>query len=190
MPEDWVFELFQEAAFPGQAIGRTVLGTPESIRAHTAGDLRRFLGAHYCGPQIVVAAAGNVDHDELVRLAEEHLGRLPGHQPAAPGARPLQGRRADGSAPGARRRRSCSASPRRPTPTALFAATHLFSAILGGGMASRLFQELRENRGLCYSIYSFYWPFDGYRAVRHPGGDVGGRCRGTGAGRARRASAR
>ena len=53
VPEDWVFELFQEAAFPGQAIGRSILGTPESIRAHTAGDLRRFLDAHYCGPQTV-----------------------------------------------------------------------------------------------------------------------------------------
>ena len=85
VPEDWVFELFQEAAFPGQAIGRSVLGTPESIRSHTAGDLRRFLDTHYCGPQIVVAAAGNLDHGEVVRLAERAPRRLARRmQPPAP----------------------------------------------------------------------------------------------------------
>ncbi len=158
VPEDWVFELFQQAAFPGQAIGRTVLGTPESIQAHTSADLRRFLGTHYCGPQTVIAAAGNVDHDELVRLSERHFSQLPAHQPIAP---------EPGVYMGGRRTEIRSvkevqfllglAAP--PYADDRFAATHLFSAVLGGGMASRLFQELRESRGLCYSIYSFYWPF-------------------------------
>jgi predicted Zn-dependent peptidase len=159
VPEDWVFELFQQAAFPDQAIGRTVLGTPESIRAHTAGDLRSFLHTHYCGPQTVVAAAGNVDHGELVKLSEKHLGRLPNHQPAAPEPGHYEG----GRRTEVRRVKEAQillglAAP--PYSDELFSTTHLFSAILGGGMASRLFQELRESRGLCYSIYSFYWPFE------------------------------
>ena len=77
VPEDWVYELFQEAAFPDQAIGRSILGTPESIRSHTTGDLRRFLGRHYCGPQTVLAAVGNVAHDEVARLAEDASRRPP-----------------------------------------------------------------------------------------------------------------
>jgi predicted Zn-dependent peptidase len=158
VPEDWVFELFQQAAFPGQAIGRSVLGTPESVSALTPGDLRRFLGMHYCGPRIVVAAAGNLDHAELVRLAAEHLERLPSHSPVQPEAGLYKG----GEWTEARPLREAQillgfAGPSFTAPS--FATAHLFSAILGGGMASRLFQELREERGLCYSIYSFYWPF-------------------------------
>lgn len=157
-PDDWVFEMFQESAFPGQAIGRSILGTPDSIRAHTAGDLRGFLNAHYCGPQTVLAAAGHVDHADLVRLAEAHFAGLPGHAPpeSEPGAykgggwtdpRPLQEANIVMGFPGP------SFADRS------FHAAHVFSSILGGGMASRLFQEIRESRGLCYSIYSFYWPF-------------------------------
>jgi predicted Zn-dependent peptidase len=158
VPEDWVFELFQEAAFPGQAIGRTVLGTPESIRAHTSEDLRRFLGTHYCGPQIVIAAAGNVDHAEVVRSAEEHLGRLPDRKPGPP----EPGRYKGGERRETRGLKEAQILLGFPAPTYLdssFTTAHLFSAVLGGGMASRLFQEVRESRGLCYSIYSFYWPF-------------------------------
>jgi predicted Zn-dependent peptidase len=158
VPEDWVFELFQQAAFPGQAIGRSVLGTPESISAHTPHDLRRFLDAHYCGPRIVVAAAGNIDHAVLVRMAEEHLGRLPSRSPVKPEAGLYKG----GEWMEARPVKEAQillgfAGPSFTDPS--FSTAHLFSAILGGGMASRLFQELREERGLCYSIYSFYWPF-------------------------------
>jgi predicted Zn-dependent peptidase len=159
VPEDWVFELFQQAAFPGQAIGRTVLGTPESISAHTSADLRRFLHAHYSGPRIVLAAAGHLDHAEVARLAETHFGNLPSHRPAEP---------EPGVYKGGERRETRAVkeaqvllgfrAPRNYDRR--FTATHLFSAILGGGMASRLFQELRESRGLCYSVYSFYWPFD------------------------------
>jgi predicted Zn-dependent peptidase len=158
VPEDWVFELFQEAAYPNQAIGRTVLGTPSSISAHTPDDLRAFLRAQYCGPQIVVAAAGHVDHAETVRLAEAHLGRLSEREP--PATEP-------GIYKGGERREVRSLKEAQlligfPAPSSLddsFTAAHIFSAILGGGMASRLFQEVRESRGLCYSIYSFFWSF-------------------------------
>jgi predicted Zn-dependent peptidase len=158
VPEDWVFELFQQAAFPGQAIGRSVLGTPESVSALTPGDLRRFLDTHYCGPRIVVAAAGNLDHAQLVRLAEEHLDRLPSRSPAKPEAGFYKGGEWTETRPVKEAQVLLGfAGPSFTAPS--FAAAHLFSAILGGGMASRLFQELREERGLCYSIYSFYWPF-------------------------------
>lgn len=159
VPEDWVFELFQQAAFPGQAIGRTVLGTPESIRSHTSADIRRFLRTQYAGPRIVIAAAGHVDHAEVVRLANEHLGRLPAHKPADPEPGMYRGGESKEVRPVKEAQILLGfTAPRYSDP--MFTATHIFSAILGGGMASRLFQQLREDRGLCYSVYSFYWPFD------------------------------
>jgi predicted Zn-dependent peptidase len=158
VPEDWVFELFQAAAFPDQPIGRSVLGTPDSVRAHTPRDLRRFLDAHYCGPQAVIAAAGNVDHDTLVELAGRHLSPLPARAPAPP----EPGIYCGGEAKEARPAKEAQLLLGFRAPDyrdSAFTAAHLFSGILGGGMASRLFQEARESRGLCYSIYSFYWPF-------------------------------
>jgi predicted Zn-dependent peptidase len=159
VPEDWVFEIFQQAAFPGQAIGRTVLGTPESINAHTSADIRHFLHKQYAGPKIVIAAAGHVDHSAVARLAEEHLGRLPSHRPAEPEPGHYEG----GERTEVRSVKEAQVLLGFTAPRysdRLFTATHLLSAIFGGGMASRLFQELREERGLCYSVYSFYWPFD------------------------------
>lgn len=156
--EDWVFDLFQQAAYPGQAIGRSVMGTPESVSAHTRDDLRGFLSRHYSGPHIVVAAAGNLDHDSLVDLAETHLGRLPAH--AAP--RWEAGHYQGGELTELRPVKEAQILLGFSAPSYAdksFTAAHIFSSILGGGMASRLFQELREERGLCYSIYSFYWPF-------------------------------
>ncbi len=157
-PEDLVFDFFQEAAFPDQAIGRNVLGTPQSIQSHTRDDLRNFLQTHYCGPRIVVSAAGNLDHAEVVRLAETHLGKLSDRKPAPPEPGVYRG----GERKEVRPLKEAQLLIGFPAPTYMepsFTTAHVFSAILGGGMASRLFQEVRESRGLCYSIYSFYWPF-------------------------------
>jgi predicted Zn-dependent peptidase len=157
-PEDLVFDMFQAAAYPDQAIGRSILGTPESIKAHTAADLQRFLDSQYCGPRTVLSATGNLDHARVVRLAEQHLAELPGSTPPPVEAgtyrggeqrivRPLQ-------------EAQILLGFAAPSYTGRnFHGAHLLSAILGGGMASRLFQEIREERGLCYSIYSFYSPF-------------------------------
>jgi predicted Zn-dependent peptidase len=158
MPEDLVFDMFQEAAYPGQAIGRSILGTPKSVRAQSAADLRRFLDAHYRGPRMVLAAAGNLDHDALVKLAETHLGGLP----ATASELPQPGLYTGGEQRLVRKLQEAQILLGFEGPSYCdrrFTAAHIFSAILGGGMASRLFQEVRENRGLCYSIYSFYSPF-------------------------------
>jgi predicted Zn-dependent peptidase len=158
VPDDWVFELFQEAAFPDQPLGRSILGTPESIRAHTAEDLRLFLDAHYCGPRTVIAGAGNLDHGTIARLAEENFAALPARMSTAPERASYRG----GESREPRPLKEVQTVLGFPAPSFLsrtFAAAHVYSSILGGGMASRLFQEAREKRGLCYSIYSFYWPF-------------------------------
>ncbi|SHO60032.1 Predicted Zn-dependent peptidase [Pseudoxanthobacter soli DSM 19599] len=157
-PEDHVFDLFQEAAWPSQPLGRPIMGTPESVKSFTSRDIADYLGTHYRGPASVLAAAGGVRHDEIVRLAEERFsGFSKESAPVATGARYRGGDRREV----------------RDTMEAQFAlgfegraygspdyfAAQMLAAVLGGGMASRLFQEIRERRGLCYSIYGFHWGF-------------------------------
>jgi hypothetical protein len=172
-PEDLAFDMFQEAAFPGQAIGRSILGTPESIGAHTSGDLRRFLRSQYCGSRTVLAATGNLDHDEVVRLAETHLAGLPDTPPPTPDPGTYRG----GERKLARPLQEAQvvfgfAGPSYGHPN--FHAAHLLSAVLGAGWPSRLFQEIREERGLCYSIYSVLLALRRYRPVRRSCRDLGG----------------
>jgi predicted Zn-dependent peptidase len=105
----------------------------------------------------VLSAAGNLRHEEVVRLAEQHLAGLPASNPKAWDAGTYLGGEWREARP-VQEAQSCSASG-SVFADRDFHAAHLLSAIAGGGMASRLFQEVRENRGLCYSIHSFYWPF-------------------------------
>lgn len=157
-PEDLVFDRFQEAAFPGQAIGRSILGTPDSVGAIGTDDLRRFLATHYRGPQMVIAAAGAVDHAAIVRFAETAFGGF-----AARPAPPVEPGRYQGGEKLEKKRlqeaQLLIGFEAPPFGHRRYHAANLLSAILGGGMASRLFQEVREARGLCYAISSFHWPF-------------------------------
>jgi predicted Zn-dependent peptidase len=155
-PDDTVYDLFQDAAFPGQSLGRPILGTPESVTSFTAGDLRAFLARRYRAGSMVLSAAGNIRHDTLLRHAERLFGDLPtGVSEPAEAARYVGG-------PGLSPRPFEQAhvlmgfeglSYRNPA----FYSAQVFSGLLGGGMSSRLFQEVREKRGLCYSIYSSAW---------------------------------
>ncbi|MEZ5816341.1 MAG: pitrilysin family protein [Hyphomicrobiaceae bacterium] len=155
-PDDTVYDLFQDAAFPGQALGRPILGTPESVTAFTASDLRAFLGSRYRAGGMVLSAAGNIRHETLVRHAEALFGGLPGGDiPTASPALYVGGSRVS-----TRLFEQAHVvlgyqglSYRDPD----FYALQVLSGILGGGMSSRLFQEVREKRGLCYSIYSSAW---------------------------------
>lgn len=152
-PDDIVFDHLQEAAFPDQPLGRSILGSEESLAAIGAADLRGWLEAQFRGPACVLAAAGKVDHDELVRMAESLLGDLAdGAQPASERAIYAGGIRHD------RRKFEQThltfgyeaAAHRAPD----YYPLTLFATAAGGGMSSRLFQELREERGLAYSVYS------------------------------------
>jgi predicted Zn-dependent peptidase len=155
-PDDHVFDLFNEAAYPDQPAGRTILGTPETVRAINAGMLQEFLDRHYRGPSIIVAAAGAVDHDQIVSLVERGFGDIP----ALPGPAPLPSRYRGGD----RRQKRDTMETQivigfegRSHTSPDFYVAQLLSGVLGGGMSSRLFQEVREKRGLCYSIYAFHW---------------------------------
>ena len=150
-PDDVVFELVQQAAFPGQALGRPILGTEASVGALQASDLRAFLAEHYTPESMVIAAAGAIDHEKLVRHVEALFGGLT----RAESRGEQRARYAGGIASSARPYEQSHVVVGLPAPSYLeddFYAAQVFSGLFGGGMSSRLFQEIRENRGLCYAI--------------------------------------
>jgi predicted Zn-dependent peptidase len=158
-PQDLVHDLLGEAVFGGHPLGRRVIGSAEVISTVTRRALQRYHSSFYVPANVVVAAAGSVDHEALVALVRTAVERraLP-PAAASPQRSPLRRTPKPGlrfqrkdteqyhvclGAPGL----SCS-DPRR------FAAS-LLDAIIGGSASSRLFQEIREKRGLAYSVYSF-----------------------------------
>jgi predicted Zn-dependent peptidase len=157
-PDDLVFDMFSETAFGGQSIGLPILGTRKTVRGFDAALLRGFLAREYAAGRIVVAAAGAVDHDMVAREAEARLGGLP----AAEG-RPRAKAVYEGGERRAGRRLEQAhvvlgfAAPAHDEPD--FYAAQVLSNVMGGGMSSRLFQEVREKRGLAYSVYSFVWGY-------------------------------
>jgi len=157
-PDELVFDHLQSVAFPGQAVGRSILGTTQTVRSFDAARLRAYLVRNYRGPDMVIAAAGAVDHAAIVADVERRFGAF--NSPAAPVPEPAQFR---GGVRVEKRNLeqvhialALEGVPQRdPTLYSL----QVFTSVLGGGMSSRLFQEVREKRGLCYAIYSFHWPY-------------------------------
>lgn len=153
-PDDIVFDWLQEAAFPDQPIGRSILGPAERVRGFGRDDLTGFVGEHYGPEQMILAAAGAVDHDALCRAAETlfgHLPRLP-NRAAAPVADFTGGEWRQIKTLEQVHFALAFEGPHYCDP-AIYTSQILATA-LGGGMSSRLFQEAREKRGLCYSIFA------------------------------------
>ncbi len=152
-PDDVVFDWLQEVAYPEQPIGRTILGPSERVSSFTRDDLAGFVAEHYGPEQMILSAAGAVDHDMIVAMAERLFGDMkPSGQLQAPAARFSSGER-----------REVKLLEQAHFTLALeapgyrdddFYTAQIFSTAFGGGMSSRLFQEAREKRGLCYSVFS------------------------------------
>lgn len=158
-PDDVVFDYFSDTAFKDQTIGRPILGTNETVMGFTADDLRRFMEEHYFANQMVIVAAGAIDHQSFVKEVERHLGQLRSHSLATT---PDLANYVGGDFREYRDLRDAQlliGFEGRAYHMRDFYASQLLAIVLGGGMSSRLFQEVRENRGLCYSIYSFHWGF-------------------------------
>ena len=157
-PDDHVFDLFQQAAYPDQPIGRTILGTVESVKSFSPETIRGYMERNYVGDQMVVCAAGNVDHDALVETAHNRFHDMKRDGAPAPEKAHYVG--------GEQRLMSDHEQAHivlgfegRAYNSDGFYASQILASILGGGMSSRLFQEVREKRGLCYSVYAFHWAF-------------------------------
>ncbi|MEO1688315.1 MAG: pitrilysin family protein, partial [Pseudomonadota bacterium] len=152
-PDDIVFDWLQEAAYPGQAFGRSILGAAEGVKALGETDLRRFIGAHYAPERMVVAAAGAVDHEKILRQAETLFGHLTRRD--APALAPASFRGGEHRAEKPLEQAHFTLALEAPNWHADdLHAGQVFATLLGGGMSSRLFQEAREVRGLCYSIFA------------------------------------
>ncbi|HET6966571.1 MAG TPA: pitrilysin family protein [Acidimicrobiales bacterium] len=167
-PADLVHDVLASAMFPDHPLGREVLGSASSVSSMSVSDVASFHAAHYRAANIVVAAAGRVDHDRICEIVS-----------SSPGG---TGGRVGGSAP-SRMAPSRSAEPRmdvmRDTEQAHLAvavpgpdrddedrhAMGIVEHVLGGGMSSRLFQTIREERGLAYSVYSYRLGFKGAGAL-------------------------
>ena len=153
-PDDVIFDWLQEEAFPNQPLGRTILGPSERVSSFTRANLSDFVGEHYGPDQMILSAAGAVDPDALLALAEKLFGHLPARsQPNAAQAAAFTGgeRRV---VKGLEQAHFALAfeGPDYRDPQIFAAQIHAIA--MGGGMSSRLFQELRENRGLCYTIFA------------------------------------
>ena len=158
-PDDIIFDWLQEAAYPDQAMGRTILGPAERVSAFQRKDLQSFVADHYGPERMILSGAGAVDHATLVKIAEEHFGHLrPRPRPQPEPARWQ----------GAERREVKDLEQvhfamgfRGPAyRDADMHTAQVYATAVGGGMSSRLFQKIREERGLCYSIYAQAGSYD------------------------------
>lgn len=158
-PDDIVFDRFTETAFRHQTIGRSILGTPETVKSFTSKQLHDFMERQYGADRMVVVAAGDVQHDAFVREVEKRMGSF---RAKAESALPNYAHYVGGDFREDRDLMDAQivlGFEGRAYHVRDFYASQVLSMILGGGMSSRLFQEVREKRGLCYSIYAFHWGF-------------------------------
>ena len=166
-PEDVVHDLFTRTLWPGHPLGRPILGTRERIRAATPGSVRGFYRRHYVPGRLVVAAAGNVRHDDLVRMLTERMDagrelsargrsvwrlRDAPRPPKASGDQHIQRKKTEQAHVVLGTNGLARTDPDR-------FAFLIANTALGGGMSSRLFQEIREKRGLAYTAYSYHSQF-------------------------------
>jgi predicted Zn-dependent peptidase len=157
-PDDLVFDHLLEAAYPGQALGRSILGTVDTVASFDREALQGYMAERYQAPGMVLAAAGAVDHAALVMLARDRFGAL---------ATSRNSHIEPASFRGGDRRETrdleqahvalAFEGPAYGDPD--YYTAQVFANVLGGGMSSRLFQEVREKRGLAYSVFAYSWSF-------------------------------
>ena len=157
-PDDLVFDYLQATAFPNQPMGRAILGTPETVCSFKEQHLRAYLARNYRAPDMVVAATGAIDHAGVVAEVERRFGQFKG--PAAPLPQPAKfGGGVKLQARDLEQVHIALALEGLAQRHADYFSLQVFAIVLGGGMSSRLFQEVREKRGLCYTISAFHAPY-------------------------------
>ena len=153
-PDDIIFDRLQAVSYPNQPLGRSILGPVDGVANMDRQVLFDFMAEHYSASRLLLCAAGAVEHDDLVALAERHFGAL-----RQGGAHRFERARFQGGE--SREERDLEqvhfalALPALAYEDEDFYPMQVMSSLLGGGMSSRLFQEIREKRGLCYSIFCF-----------------------------------
>jgi predicted Zn-dependent peptidase len=157
-PDDLIFELLTAVAYPDQPLGRAILGTPAGVSGFDRPAIANYLERYYRPASMIVGAAGALEHDSIVEEASRRFGDRP--MTAAPAAPRATYR--GGEHKLARKLEQSHVAIAFEGPSfhdAGHYAAHVFSHAVGGGMSSRLFQDVRETRGLAYSIYTFDWAY-------------------------------
>jgi predicted Zn-dependent peptidase len=161
-PDDYIFELFTQATYPQHSLGRPIIGTREVVGSFVHADCLAYRDRHYHAGNCVVIASGNVEHEAFVALCQRHLGAL------APGTR-----NARVALPEQKRERFSILKKETEQAHIIYGmpgmslgdedrfAGALLDTAIGGGMSSRLFQEVREKRGLAYAVYASTMPYIG-----------------------------
>lgn len=153
-PDDRVFDLFTERAWPDQALGRSILGPVEKVAAYTPDHIRAYVVEHYHAGRMILTFAGNITHAQALDYAEEYFGTLPeGSGKTADTTSYVGGDIRE--AKELEQLQLVLGFPGLSYRDGEYRAAQVLATVLGGGMSSRLFQEVREKRGLAYSIYAF-----------------------------------
>ncbi|MFC3614037.1 M16 family metallopeptidase [Lutimaribacter marinistellae] len=152
-PDDIIFDWLQEESYRDQPLGRTILGPSERVSAFTREDLSAFVAEHYGPEQLIISAAGAVDHDALVRLAQEHFGHLASRRGRVPDAAKFTGGEVRRERDLEQAHFALAFEGPGYRDDAIYTA-QIYASALGGSMSSRLFQQVREQRGLCYTIFA------------------------------------
>ena len=168
-PDDLVHDVFAETLWPGHVLGKPIIGTPETVSSFRQGHLKDYMTTRYTPDTIIVAAAGNLNHDEIVEMVRQRFSQLTGHKSAW---------REPDQTPQAVAATAYIEKPIEQVNLVIGTngysqldddkyALSLLDNVLGGSMSSRLFQEIREKRGLAYSVGSYSQSFreGGYFAV-------------------------
>lgn len=167
-PDDLVFEIFSANFYPEHPLGRPILGTPATLRGFKRSHIQDHYEHTYCGANIIIAAAGNLRHEQLLALVEERFGHLPAREFSPISLIPQ-------AKPHITLRHKAELEQSHivigvPCPSLVSEeryVTHILTLILGGGMSSRLFQAIREDLGLAYTVFSSISPFSdaGYLSI-------------------------
>jgi predicted Zn-dependent peptidase len=153
-PDDLVHELFTQRLWEGHALGRPILGTPETVSQFDEATLRAFFRDTYCAPNIVVAAVGNVDHARVRDLVQASFGHLPSAPPVAVDLVPQVVPQVLVRDKELEQSHVCLGTSSYPQSHDDRYASYVLNTVLGGSMSSRLFQNVREKRGLAYAVFS------------------------------------
>ena len=172
-PEDFVHDLFSLDYFGEHPLGRPVCGEKDTVSGFTRDDLLGFMGDRYLPGRVIIAGAGNLTHAGLVDAVAGEFGALPSRPLGDAGAPPETGRGVSVHHRELGQVHVCLGVPAVAHGDPRHYAAHVLNTLLGGGMSSRLFQEIRERRGKAYSVYSF---LSAYRDAGYLGVYVGTRA--------------
>jgi predicted Zn-dependent peptidase len=154
-PDDFIHDLFCQNFWKGHPLGRPIVGTEASVESLNRDFLMTHKTGTYCAENIIIAAAGNIDHNELIRLVSDLFSSVPAGNDAAITPQPIYGNDVLHFEKELEQLHICLGTRALPQNHAHRYESYILNAILGGSMSSRLFQEVREKQGLAYSIYSY-----------------------------------